>query len=151
MGTPWWTGRRPFRHCASGRLTTTLGATARLSTCGYYFTCTTPMVTEDNVWWGWARSYLRGGSSSGTSGGLSPIIPVEAQPLSTSVEARPPYIPLEVDPPLSSSGGGSVKGEAQPSGDAEVPTSTSWGEKFWGKLGWGVKKWLAGAQKRQYL
>jgi len=53
-----------------------------------------------------------------------PSSPVEAQPPSTSVEARPPYIPLEVDPPLSSSGGQNVT-----PGDAEAPTSTSWGDQ----------------------
>jgi len=44
------------------------------------------------------------------------------------VEVRPPFIPLEVDPPLSSSGGGDVKQETLSPGESQTPSSTSWGD-----------------------
>ena len=54
---------------------------------------------------------------------------MEAKLPSTLVEVRPPFIPLEIDPPLPSSGGGRVKQEILSPGDSETPSSTSWGDQ----------------------
>jgi len=45
------------------------------------------------------------------------------------MEARPPFIPLEVEPPLASSSGGRVKQETLSPGNSETPSSTSWGDQ----------------------
>ena len=84
------------------------------------------------------RTTSRGGGRGLTSMGVrppapavevsSPSSPVEAKLLSTLVEVRPPFIPLEVDPPLSSSGAGDVKQETLSPGDNQTPSSTSWGD-----------------------